>query len=332
MATIRDVAKLAGVSPAAVSRILNDDPTLSATAMTRKKVLDAAAKLNYEKKNSISKAAFIMGVVQWFSAEDEMRDKYYLMIRKGIEDYCIAHSISIVRVFKTDGNYREELSDVNGIICIGKFGNRQVEEFMGLCDNVIFLDMLVEGYSATSLTMDFKCSVRNALEYLMDNGHDKIAYIGGKEYTEDKELIYDERRETFIKYMREHNRFKKEFVKEGEFTTASGYEQMNKLLCRKELPTAVFAASDAIALGVIKAIKEAGYKVPGDISVIGFNDEEMSEFSSPTLTTIHAPAYDMGQHGANLLYGATNLNISTPLNVKIPCHLVIRESSGKAKR
>jgi LacI family transcriptional regulator len=79
-----------------------------------------------------------MGVVQWFSAEDEMRDKYYLMIRKGIEDYCIAHSISIVRVFKTDGNYREELSDVNGIICIGKFGNRQVEEFMGLCDNVIF--------------------------------------------------------------------------------------------------------------------------------------------------------------------------------------------------
>ena len=331
MATIRDVAKLAGVSPASVSRILNDDPTLSATEETRKKVMNAAGKLHYEKRPGSSKAAFTLGVVQWFSAEDELRDKYYLMIRKGIEDYCISHAISIVRVFRTDINYTESLSGVNGIICIGKFSSVQVEEFMKLCDNIIFLDMPADKYGVTSLTMDFGGSVREALKYLTELGHKKIAYIGGVEYIGDNEIVPDERRETYIQYMREHNQYKKDYVLEGDFSTASGYDQMKKLLSKKDLPTAVFAASDAIAFGVMRAIKEAGYKIPKDISVIGFNDDEMSSFSSPSLTTINAPAYDMGQHGANLIFGAANLSISTPLEVKIPCRLITRESCDEVR-
>lgn len=331
MATIRDIAKKAGVSPAAVSRILNDDPTLSTTVETRQKVIDAAKALNYKKKHQNSKAAFTLGIVQWFSAEEEMRDSYYLMIRKGIEDYCVARSISIIRVFRNDQDYREKLSEVNGIICIGKFGVKQVEEFKDMNDNVIFLDMDVEDFSVTTLSMDFEGSVRNALDYLADLGHERIAYIGGKEYTVDGEDVTDERRETYIKYMKEHKQFRKEYIREGVFSSASGYEQMKLILGQKQIPTAVFAASDAVAFGVMKAVIEAGYKIPEDISVLGFNDEEMSGFSSPALTTIHAPAYDMGQHGVNLLCGTTNISIDTPLKIKLPCRLVVRESCDKAK-
>ncbi|MCR5701423.1 MAG: LacI family DNA-binding transcriptional regulator [Lachnospiraceae bacterium] len=331
MTTLKDVAKRAGVSTAAVSRILNDDPTLSTTPETRHRVLDAALELNYKKKHPNSKASFVLGIVQWYSAEDEMRDSYYLMVRKGIEDFCIKHSIGIVRVFKTDEDYKESLSRVNGIICIGKFSKKKVDEFISICSNIAFLDMPVDDNKVTTITMDFKNAVRKVLDYLTQLGHDKIAYVGGEEYTSDNELVVDERRDTYLKYMREHNKFKKQYMVEGTFTSSSGYELMKEMLSKKDVPTAVFAASDAIAVGVIKAIKEAGLKVPEDISVCGFNDEEMSQYSSPALTTIHAPAYDMGQHGANLVYMASNLSITTPLKIKIPCEIVERESCGKCK-
>ena len=78
----------------------------------------------------------------------------------------------------------------------------------------------------------------------------------------------------------------------------------------------------------MKAIKDCGLSIPEDISVIGFNDTEMSAYTSPALTTVHAPAYDMGQHGANFLYVSSNLSIATPLKAKIPCYLVERDSCG----
>ena len=93
--------------------------------------------------------------------------------------------------------------------------------------------------------------------------------------------------------------------------------------------TAVFAASDAIAYGVLRAVKEHGFKVPEDISVIGINDSEMSRFSEPALTTMHAPVYEMGQHGANLVYAMSRLSIETPLKAQLSCYLVERESCGK---
>ena len=79
----------------------------------------------------------------------------------------------------------------------------------------------------------------------------------------------------------------------------------------------------------VRQLREKGLSIPEDISIIGFNDTEMSSYTTPALTTISAPAYDMGQHGANLIYAATNLNINTPLKAKIPCLLVKRESCKK---
>ena len=116
------------------------------------------------------------------------------------------------------------------------------------------------------------------------------------------------------------------YFKEGSFSFESGFDMMNELFRENNIPTAVFAANDVIALGAMKAIRENGLKIPDDISIIGFNDEETSAYIMPPLTTIHAPAYDMGQHGANLVYVSSNLSIKTPLKAKIPCELVVRES------
>ncbi|MDE6759392.1 MAG: LacI family DNA-binding transcriptional regulator [Lachnospiraceae bacterium] len=329
MATIKDIAEEAGVSPAAVSRILNNDASLSVSLATKQKVWDTAKKLHYHKAKSRNKASFRMGIVQWFSAEQEMQDNYYLLIRQGIEDFCMKNSIQIIRAFRSDANYMEILKDADGLICIGKFSNEEVGQFIGICGNIVFLDMLVSDSGITTLTMDFKQAVDLALDYLTDLGHKRIAFLGGIEFAGDKEPVMDERKEAFVSYMKKRNPEYTPFIYEGTFSTASGYEMMERILKEKEHPTAVFTASDALAFGAMKAIKDCGLRIPEDISVIGFNDTEMSAYTSPALTTVHAPAYDMGQHGANFLYVSSNLSITTPLKAKIPCYLVERDSCGR---
>lgn len=325
MATIKDIAQAAGVSAGAVSRILNNDPTLSVSPETKKRVFDIAQKLNYQKSRNRDKSLFKMGILQWFSAEQEMLDSYYLLVRQGIEDFCQKHSIGIVRAFQSDAASIDTLQDVDGLICIGKFSDEETQKFMGICGNIVFLDMPVLDYKITTLTMDFKAAVYDALDYLIELGHKKIAYLGGKEYVGNQEIYIDERKQAFLSYMNNHC-LDASLVFEDAFSTASGYQMAQELLENEDLPTAIFAASDAIAFGAMRAIQEKGLSIPDDISIIGFNDMEMSSYTTPALTTIFAPAYDMGQHGANLIYAATNLNINTPLKAKIPCQLVKRES------
>lgn len=328
MATIKDIAQAAGISTGAVSRILNNDPTLSVSAETKKRVFDIAQELNYQKSRNRDKSLFKMGILQWFSAEQEMQDSYYLLVRQGIEDFCQKHSIGIVRAFQSDISSINTLQEVDGLICIGKFSDEEIQKFIGICNNIVFLDMPVQDYKITTLTMDFKSAVYDALDYLTELGHQKIAYLGGNEYIGNQELFIDERKQAFVTYMRNHG-LDSTSIYEGSFSTTSGYQLTQELLENEELPTAIFAASDAIAFGAMRAIQEKGLSIPDDISIIGFNDTEMSSYTTPALTTISAPAYDMGQHGANLIYAATNLNINTPLKAKIPCQLVKRESCKK---
>ena len=328
MATIKDIAQAAGISTGAVSRILNNDPTLSVSAETKKRVFDIAQELNYQKSRNRDKSLFKMGILQWFSAEQEMQDSYYLLVRQGIEDFCQKHSIGIVRAFQSDISSINTLQEVDGLICIGKFSDEEIQKFIGICNNIVFLDMPVQDYKITTLTMDFKSAVYDALDYLTELGHQKIVYLGGNEYIGNQELFIDERKQAFVTYMRNHGQ-NSTSIYEGAFSTTSGYQLTQELLENEELPTAIFAASDAIAFGAMRAIQEKGLSIPDDISIIGFNDTEMSSYTTPALTTISAPAYDMGQHGANLIYAATNLNINTPLKAKIPCQLVKRESCKK---
>lgn len=332
MATIREIAKIAGVSPATVSRILNNDSTLSVTEETRVKVYTVAEEMHYMKKGGADKAVFKIGILQWFSAEEEQRDDYYLRARQGIEDYCIRNSISIVRAYRSDANYREVIGNLNGLICIGKFSVKETRELISACENIIFIDMSVDNREVSTLTIDFKTAAREALEYLYGLGHRKIAYIGGLEYASGTDAIEDSRKKAYHSFMKKNKLSVKGLVREGQFNTASGYDMMNELLDEGVAVSAVFAASDAIAYGVMRSVKEHGMRVPEDISVIGINDSEMSRFSEPALTTMRAPAYEMGQHAANLVYAMSKLSIKTPLKASITCELVERESCRKVTR
>lgn len=332
MATIKDIAQVAGISAGAVSRILNNDPTLSVSPETKKRVYTIARDLNYHKVRKTDKSVFKMGILQWFSAEQEIQDPYYLLVRQGIEDFCQSHSIGIIRAFQSDEASIEKLQEADGLICIGKFSKEEIQKFIQTCRNIVFLDMTVPDRNITTLTMDFTSAVYEALDYLTELGHTRIAYLGGKEYVGNHEPLEDERKEAYLSYMKSKKLDTSSWVYEDAFSTASGYQMMSRLLESETLPTAVFAASDSIAFGAMRAVQERGLSIPDDISFVGFNNLEMSLYTTPALTTMNAPAYDMGQHGANLIYAASNLNIKTALKAKIPCSLIKRESCGRPFR
>jgi len=331
MATIREIAAASGVSPAAVSRILNNDPTLSVSEETRKRVILVADEMGYVKKIQNDRACFRMGILQWFSAEQEISDDYYLQIRKGIEDFCVKNMISIIRAYRTDGNYEEILTDIDGLICVGKYSEEDIIKLTDKYPNTVFIDMAVNNSKVTSINVDMKAAAKNALRYLTGLGHKSIAFLGGIEYASGTDIINDFRKKGYIEYMEANNLPYDGLISEGEFNTPSGYESMNRLLDSKKKFTAVLAASDAIAIGAMKAIKDRGLRIPEDISIIGINDTEMSAYTTPALTTMHAPAYDIGQHGANLAFVSRNLNINAPLMATVSCTLIERESCKRIK-
>lgn len=330
MATIKDIAKIANVSTAAVSRILNQDDTLNVSPETRQKVLDTARTLNYVKRNrTVSKSVFTLGIIQWFSSQQELEDSYYLLIRQGIEDYCLSHNIQIVRTYKSDLNYADALKDVDCLICIGKFSKKEVLFFEEFNSCVLFLDMPVDNPRISTITLDFSQAVTQALDYLVSLGHQKIGFLAGQEFVEDNKPYPDYRKEAFVRYCKEHNIHYEPYIQEGSFRIDSGYDMMCRLIEKKDLPTAVFAASDPIAMGALKALTEYGFQIPGDISVIGFDDTSIAEFTVPPLTTVHAPAYHMGYYGAALLHHIIREQMGTAMKIQLPCELVVRDSCRK---
>ena len=140
MATLKDIAKRAGVSSATVSRILNQDETLSVTPQTRERVQEIARELNYKKKSSPSFKT-VIGIFQWVTLFQELEDPYYQAIRSGIERYCMTENLEIRRAFQSDPDYMNTLRGVQGLICIGKFNDKQIQLFESITPNVIFVDM-----------------------------------------------------------------------------------------------------------------------------------------------------------------------------------------------
>lgn len=333
MATIKDVAKLANVSSATVSRILNNDKTLSVPEETRQAVFNAAKELNYIKKRKITKNDFTIGIVQWYSLQQEIDDPYYLQIRQGIENFCLQNNINVIRTFRVDQNYLDALKDVDGLVCVGKFNNHEISQFKKISNRIIFLDMNSPNNDDSTITLDFNKAVIDALEYLKSLNHYKIGYLGGKEYLEDDILYHDARKEIFIDYCQKNQITYQPYLIEDQFTTESGYSMMMDMINRNDLPTAIFCASDPIAIGALRALQEHNINVPDDISLIGFDDIKSASFTNPPLTTVYAPASLMGEYGASVVYHIlSKYNTPTPMRITLPCTLIERESCKEADK
>ena len=201
----------------------------------------------------MAKNTFTMGIVLWYTAEQELKDSYYLRVRQGVEDFCMKNAIRVVRIFPNEPDGLKQLvSSVNGFNLSWQVLKKEIDTFLGICSNIVFLDMVVDEYNITSLTLDFERAVYDVMDYLTGLGHTKIALLVGCEYVGDGERLVDARTVAYKKHMEHREMDAETYVREGSFTAKSGYDMMMDLLDSSDLPTAVFAANDAIALGAMK--------------------------------------------------------------------------------
>lgn len=337
MARIIDIAKAAQVSTATVSRILSEDPSLSVSDETRKRVREIAREMGYrperrrKKKPAKEKGINPIGMVL---VNDEAADPYFRFIREGIESVCENYSMQIASVFQVGRSdfSRESMAHLDGLLVIGDVNIQELIGVFGEKKPIVYVDFIPDE-AHDAVVSDLESAMARILDYLVGLGHSRIAYVGGNGRIMNisrGELIEKEdvRLKAFRRMMKEKGLFRPQYVKIGEFSSQSGCDLMKELLTEEEIPSAAVAGSDPIAIGALKAIHEASVRVPEDLSIVSFDDIEAAAFLNPPLSTVRVHTEEMGRTAVKLLRDRLTTGRELPLKVVLPTELVLRESSG----
>ncbi len=335
MATLKDVAQLAQVSQATVSRVLNRDASLSVTEDTRSRILSAAASLGYKK--SAPSAAQVnrprreprVGIAQMFEAEELRADVYYLELRNILDEACFERGWVTVSLFR-DGEGRFVKRDdlpLDGVFAIGRFTEGEIESFHAYTDNIVFLDSDPDPMRYYSIRPNYHLAVQLALRHFWEHGFSRIAYLGSvKTFGHHKELTMDARYYYYRNSLVGRDCYDPGLVLDCPMNAQGGYETMSAWLsAHGKAPEAVFMASDAIASGALKAMREFGIEVPRDCSVISFNNTIFSELSDPPLTSVELFMRDHA-HAAAFCMELLWRGDTRGKRISVPCDLVVRGS------
>lgn len=328
MATIKDIAQQVGVSTSTVSRVLNFDETLSVSKATRQKILETAEALNYtsNREKKIKKKTFTVGILNWYTNDQELDDPYYLSIRLGVEQKCKEENIHYINL-DLHNLQSKDYKNIDGMIAIGKFGIKDLEPIKAICSDIVFIDCSPDEKHYASVVADYHLGVTEALDYLKTMGFDEIGYIGGEECVNSKQdTVLDYRELTYREWMSQHATLNETYIFKGTYTLTDGYALMKKALSLPFHPKAYFIASDPMAIGAYKAIAENNLTTGEDISIIGFDDIQTATFLVPALTTVKVYTEFMGQTGVELLMEQLSNHPPIPKKVIIPTVLIKRNS------
>lgn len=333
MATIRDIAKKAGVSAGTVSRVLNHDASISVTVETKRKIFKAAEALSYtkhHKKKQSTDNLLSIGLVYGFSDVEEINDPYFLSIRLGIEEECQINNAQITHIDPNDHELEKVVTkSFDGIIFLGRYKKETVQAFEKYSEQIILVHTYFDDYEYDCISTDFAQITKDVLDYYIDNGHEKIGLIGAREKIMNCNSFFnDTREETFISYLKRKKLFESNYVEIGTYDIESGYNGMFNIYnrCKNDLPTAIFAANDYLAIGVLRALKELSDELPHEIKVIGCNDDSTSMYYSPSISTVKIYTNFMGRTSVKLIIDAINEPRDEKLKIFVPHKLIIRES------
>lgn len=304
MATIKDVAKMAGVSTTTVSHVINK--TRFVAKETEEAVMQAIKSLKYS-PSAVARSLKVNTTKSIGMIVTTSEAPYFAEIIHAVEEHCYRQSYSLFLC--NTQNDPEKIK--NHLDMLAK---KRVDGLLVMCSEYTShsLDILSNAADIPMVVMDWGPNTDTdviednsfmggyiATKYLIDNGHKAIGLIAG----ELDKTTARTRYEGFVKAMNEANLpINKDWIMEGFFEPEDGYECMNKILTQNNLPTAVFCCNDVMALGAISAITEKGLRVPEDISIIGYDNIHASRFYAPPLTTIHQSKSRLGAQAVNLLF------------------------------
>ena len=323
--TLKDIAKLSGVSTSTVSRVLNDDPSLKVQEETRLRIKQIANQYQYIPTKKKIKTTYRFLLVHWFTREQELEDDYYLSIRLGVEKTCHEQGVTLDKQFKNDHKQVNKVYD--GVIALGKFGDDEIKRLKTYAKHIVFVDSSPDETSYDAVVIDFEQAMNQAIEHLQSTEIKTIGYIGGREYTNSGKPIGERREQYFSTYF---NHDFDRFMHIGTFSIDSGYQLMKKALQKDDHADAYIIASDPMAIGALKACHELGIKVPQDISMISFNDIPQAKFMIPALTTVRIHQKYMGQTAVELLIERLK-GRTISKKIIVSTQLIIRDTTKEKK-
>lgn len=332
-ATIQDVARTARVSTATVSRVLSSPARVAPD--TRETVLDAIRTTGYRvnlaaRNLRMQRAGAVLVLVP------DLGIPFYSGILAGIsEGFAGSDYAVLVSDTKTNPLQSETLAGyfsdgrIDGAICLdGNITQASLDRCtaQGVDKNIVFLCEWVDSNAFPVIASDNAEGARLAMRHLYDLGHRRIAHVTGPEGNvltgARRKGMMDERQKLGLPARSEH-------IIRGDFSLDSGHAAARRILAMPDRPTAVFCSADMVAFGLIAGLKAGGLDVPTDISVVGFDDIEMSAFYVPALTTIRQDRHVLGKRAAdvllNRLANPDEPGASEPL---VPVELVVRDSTA----
>ncbi|MBV7297378.1 transcriptional regulator EbgR [Enterovibrio paralichthyis] len=324
MATLKDIAEEAGVSLATVSRVLNDDPTLSVKEATKRRILEIAEQLEYRTSSSKravnqqrQKHQFL--ALYNYKQEAEVNDPYYLSIRHGIETQCEKRGVGLTNCYASDNEL--DFTHITGILLVGRCDRAQLKKLpKHLKESVCHIDYSQPDSPNDCVDIDLGKISKQVVDFFIKQGYDRIGFIGGQ----DSPGSADIRELAFTVYGQLKNVVFDKDIYRGDFTSQSGYQLAKTMLESGDYPKALFVASDSIAIGVLRAIHEQGLTMPDDVALISVNDIPTARFTFPPLSTVRIHSEMMGIQAVNLLIDKARDGRTLPLQVYVPSQLKLR--------
>lgn len=331
--TIAEIARMAGVSKATVSRVLNDKPDV--LPETRERIRALMAQYDFE-PNAFAKAishqrSQTIGLLIAQDPDTVLANPYYAEIIRGVAQEARQTHYHLLLTYAAGGDYDEAVRQkrVDGLILISPSirDHALADRLEALGLPFVATARLPGRPAIRHVCNDDRGGAAEAVAHLASLGHREIAFINGPETLASSEDRLDGCRAALADA---GLAFRPERVRTGDTSIASGYAAMRDLLQKQPDLTAVFVASDLMAAGAVRALEEAGRSVPGDCSVIGFDDIPLAGFLHPPLTTVHQEIFSKGQAAARLLLDQL-AGLTGPAQLVMPCHLVVRQSTGKPR-
>ncbi|MCI5649185.1 MAG: LacI family transcriptional regulator [Fusicatenibacter sp.] len=337
MATIRDVAREAGVSTGTVSRAFNGYKDIH--PVTRKRVFEAACRLGYSPnvnaKSLSSKSSSNMGLIISDFLESDRKNGFALDLLKGTYRYASLHQLEVAlyaqdaagKNAKSYGQFCTEHSIFGAVLSGVETEDVYFEQLVAAKLPCVLIDAYVRGNGLSCVTTDFKAAAREMTDYLLDAGHRNLLVVEGKR---ESRINQDQIAGICEAFAKRGMSLSEKQILTGEMQENTAYEKVKAYLFRygKSAATAFLCLSDEMALGVMRAVTEAGYAIPDDFSVTGFDGIPIGEYTTPALTTIERDMERIGYHAAQVLQ-ELGRHPEQSKCVSVPYRLIERNSVKK---